>query len=341
MFTKIIPADEKGNMTDLSEVKNAIFLAGPCPRKDYEASDKWRNEAYSLLEDMGFNGYTLNPTNKNYDKVKDLTKQTSWEHEAMKKASAIVFWLERSDEFPGFTSNFEIGEWIRSPRVYVGIPENSKTKNANRYIAIKAEEAGKKVYTTLKDMLLDVTYDLEQKGKTWLTSDTHFGAERTLEFSKRPFKNVEEMDLEIISNWNKNVRPNDDVYILGDFGDENRAKCLNGNLHFIFGNYERDGKSKFPENAEISDNDQVTIKSKDFTYYLRHEPINPLKNKEIDDKRFYLFGHIHEKNRYKRNGINVGTDLYNFTPVELKDIDWMRNAVLKHLDENVFCEVCK
>ena len=39
--------------------------------------------------------------------------------------------------------------------------------------------------------------------KWFATSDTHFGAERTLELSRRPFRNVGEMDLTLISNWNK------------------------------------------------------------------------------------------------------------------------------------------
>jgi calcineurin-like phosphoesterase family protein len=342
MVKVLIPTDDGGNMTSLDEVKNAIFLAGPCPREDYENADKWRKDAIDILNDIGFDGYVLNPTNKNYLKMRNLEKQTTWEQTAMSIASAIVFWCDRTEKLPGFTTNYEIGAWMKKPRIYIGIPEDVKKKNANAYIAVKAEAEGKKVYPTLKELLLDVTYDLEQKGKTYFTSDTHFGSDRAREFSRRPFRTVEEMDLELISNWNKTVRPNDDVYFLGDFGDAKRIKCLNGNIHFIEGNYERDGKSEKPEGMETFKNDDLTVKGKDsFVYYLRHEPVNPLKEDEGESDRFYLFGHIHEKNRYKSNGINVGTDLYNFTPVELAEIDWMRNAVLNHLDENVFVESCR
>lgn len=88
-------------------MKNSIFLAGPCPRKNYEKSDVWRKEAYSIFEDIGFDGNILNPTNKNYGLMKDLTKQTDWENEAMHKASTIIFYLERTEKNPGFTSNCE------------------------------------------------------------------------------------------------------------------------------------------------------------------------------------------------------------------------------------------
>jgi calcineurin-like phosphoesterase family protein len=47
-------------------------------------------------------------------------------------------------------------------------------------------------------------------------SDTHLGHENILRHSKRPFRNVEEMDKIIIENWNSVVGPNDDIYIIGD-----------------------------------------------------------------------------------------------------------------------------
>ena len=45
----IIPTDDQGNMTSLDNLHNAVFLAGPCPREDYEKNDVWRKEAYSIF----------------------------------------------------------------------------------------------------------------------------------------------------------------------------------------------------------------------------------------------------------------------------------------------------
>mgnify|MGYP001387686297 CR=1 FL=1 len=50
----------------------------------------------------------------------------------------------------------------------------------------------------------------------WFTSDTHFGQQRTLELSRRPFKDVAEMDNTMVKNWNNLVSPKDTVYHLGD-----------------------------------------------------------------------------------------------------------------------------
>ena len=73
----------------------------------------------------------------------------------------------------------------------------------------------------------------------WFTSDTHFGAERTLNLSKRPFKSVSEMNNELINNWNNVVAEDDIVYHLGDFGDYTIIKQLKGRVVLVYGNYER------------------------------------------------------------------------------------------------------
>lgn len=72
--------------------------------------------------------------------------------------------------------------------------------------------------------------------KIWFTSDTHFRSERTLQLSKRPFNSVEEMDQTMINNWNKVVSEHDIVFHLGDFGNYEVSKRLNGNIILIFGN---------------------------------------------------------------------------------------------------------
>lgn len=95
----VVPFDKSiGKFTSLSRYRNAIFLAGPCPREDF--NDDWRFEAYSILEELGFDGIVLSPTNQHYmDMVDEIgmtasearEKQVSWERAAMHVASAIVF----------------------------------------------------------------------------------------------------------------------------------------------------------------------------------------------------------------------------------------------------------
>lgn len=176
----------------------------------------------------------------------------------------------------------------------------------------------------------------------WFTADTHFGHQRILELSKRPFKTVEEMNNTMIENWNRVVGKDDTVYHLGDFGDYEFAKYLNGNIKLLFGNYERDefggsipiaftileqnGFNNFSMQYEM-------IKSfNDKTYSLVHEPNNGNPN------NFKLFGHIHKLQMVKRNALNVGVDCHNFTPISIETVEFYRNAIENHYDEEVFSE---
>lgn len=48
-------------------------------------------------------------------------------------------------------------------------------------------------------------------------SDCHFGHKNIVAYDHRPFFSVDEMDAEMIRNWQSVVSDNDTVYILGDF----------------------------------------------------------------------------------------------------------------------------
>jgi len=48
------------------------------------------------------------------------------------------------------------------------------------------------------------------------------------------------MDNIIINNWNNVVAHKDTVYHLGDFGDYDVSKLLNGKIVLLCGNYEMD-----------------------------------------------------------------------------------------------------
>lgn len=174
--------------------------------------------------------------------------------------------------------------------------------------------------------------------KIWFTSDTHFGSERTLQLSKRPFNSVEEMDQTMVNNWNNVVSEHDIVFHLGDFGNYEVSKRLNGNIILIFGNYERKESNdinfrKFNFDKIFPNGISVCYDEKGIN--LEHEP-SRVKYKNIDDKHFNLFGHIHKLCMVKSYGLNVSVDCHNFTPIDLDTVWFYHNAILNHYDDEVF-----
>ena len=79
----------------------------------------------------------------------------------------------------------------------------------------------------------------------WYTSDLHFSHRNVIDYCHRPYKDIEEMDAAIIKQWNSQVKPEDEVYVLGDFGiskrkclDEKLVSSLNGKKYMILGNHD-------------------------------------------------------------------------------------------------------
>ena len=78
----------------------------------------------------------------------------------------------------------------------------------------------------------------------YLTSDWHFGHDREFIWKARNYSSVEEMNEDQIDKINSLIKPEDDLYVLGDLmlGDTDKGmeyvKRLNGNLHIILGNHD-------------------------------------------------------------------------------------------------------
>lgn len=178
---------------------------------------------------------------------------------------------------------------------------------------------------------------MDNKEKIFFTADTHFGSQRTLELSRRPFDSVEDMDMALVGRWNNVVGKNDTVYHIGDFGNYDMLKFLNGNIILLLGNYERDEIEKGITSMEdlkelftdvIEKPEEILLN--DAKYMMVHEPSHYVGD------IFKLYGHIHKAQLVKRNGLNVGTDVHDYAPVSVDTIEFYKTAVTKFYDEEVF-----
>lgn len=163
----------------------------------------------------------------------------------------------------------------------------------------------------------------------FFTSDTHFGHKNIIEYCKRPFETIEEMDETIIANWNRDVTDDDTVYHLGDFGFGTAKRLaelrerLNGKIVLILGNHDK-GHSKLQWEGRIG-MDEVHYTLEVEGYYLSHFPLLDYIEEEhllFSDGLFehYLCGHIHEKWRRKGKMLNVGVDQNDFRPLSIETI---------------------
>lgn len=169
----------------------------------------------------------------------------------------------------------------------------------------------------------------------FFTSDTHFGHQRTLEFSRRPFTDVTSMDAALIANWNSAVQAGDTVYHLGDFGTMESLHYLsqlNGKVNFLPGNYDTpEMVAVLARTCEIiQPNTGIDVEG--HRLQLVHEP------EEATAGEFFLFGHVHQLQMVKRNGLNVGVDCHFFRPIPLQVVLFYQNAIYNHYDDNVFME---
>jgi calcineurin-like phosphoesterase family protein len=161
----------------------------------------------------------------------------------------------------------------------------------------------------------------------FITSDTWFGRPQILEIAKRnSFTSISDMNEKLISNWNKIVKKNDNVFHLGNFAwDPHTArsvlKKLKGNLHFLIGNADEALLEVYHEfdNAVILD-DQI-VELPQFDSVICHYPLDMWNGKESGTIHFH--GHAvfsHKTDLRISNRVNACTDYWNYSPIKFSTI---------------------
>ena len=167
----------------------------------------------------------------------------------------------------------------------------------------------------------------------YFTSDTHFNHDREFIFGPRGFKNITEANETIIKNWNEIVKPDDDIYVIGDFflGTDidfvkEALKTLNGNIYLIIGNHDTPAKIKiYKESANVVEIVWATqIEYNGRKFYLSHYPtLTADLNSNPDKCVFNLFGHTHSKEKFYEDRpymYNVAVDAHDNRPVSIEEV---------------------
>ena len=180
---------------------------------------------------------------------------------------------------------------------------------------------------------------------TFFTSDTHFNHANIIRFCNRPFKDVEQMNEVMITNWNNAISKDDTVFHLGDFCLGSAAEWtkildrLNGKIYLIMGNHDlkniRQGFISRFEHVAM----QMHIEVGKQRIYLCHYPFLYFEGgyKEV----WQLFGHVHTRKNNTGNDAerlqylyptqyDVGVDNNDFTPVSF---GLVKRFIDKQIDE--------
>lgn len=171
----------------------------------------------------------------------------------------------------------------------------------------------------------------------FFASDFHFCHANVIKYDNRPFKNVEEMNEQLILNWNSEVSDSDVVFYLGDLSfDRSGEKTkeivnrLNGKIHFINGNHdnERDIR-KLNRFETISDYVNLSVADEDNPrkkqgIMMMHYPILSWDKAHHGD--WHLHGHSHQSlvgqnpEYYDRKVLDMGCNGWDYRPISYEII---------------------
>ncbi len=148
-------------------------------------------------------------------------------------------------------------------------------------------------------------------------ADMHFDDDNIRRYENRPFETVQEMNDAIVKNWNDVVEEGDEVYIIGDIGNEEYIKKLNGKKYLVKGNHDKLTNEEYRKIGFEEVYDKPVI-YEDF-WILSHEPVYVNTNMPYAN----IFGHIHNNPMYKTVSARsycVSVERINYTPISFEDI---------------------
>ena len=174
----------------------------------------------------------------------------------------------------------------------------------------------------------------------YLTSDLHLGHSNIMKHCKRPFNSIEEMNNRIINNINDMVRPNDELYILGDlyFGEKQtintfeyakKIKCEH--IHLIKGNHDMSYEDLLKLNEENKVFESISLykelKYEKRLFVLCHYPFMDNAWNKAMHGSINIHGHIHSNTNYNQEQkdkkilrYDVGVDANDYYPVLIDNI---------------------
>lgn len=166
--------------------------------------------------------------------------------------------------------------------------------------------------------------------RVWVTADTHFHHESIIKHCNRPFKNIEEMNETLVSNWNELIDKRDHVYILGDFAFKDHLKyiqSLKGKKHLIVGSHDSMSSEILKHFVTVSEMKQIKYKGRFFC--LTHCPMRTWE--DCFRGNVHLHGHCHGRLKSYNLSFDIGVDNNDYKPFNMDEIIKMVNEREKEM----------
>ena len=186
---------------------------------------------------------------------------------------------------------------------------------------------------------------------THLASDFHFGHLNIIKFCDRGFKDVDEMNSEMVSRYNAAVGPNDFVLWVGDctMGMRHRVfketimDVLHGRKGLVIGNHDPKPRKCLDWGFEFVV-DQLWMDLEGVPALVCHYPPKGAKDTHRDnDQRYWdrrpdlqqgvvhVHGHTHESSSTFRGErrLHVGVDAWDYAPAPIGDIVTLAHNMVK------------
>lgn len=152
----------------------------------------------------------------------------------------------------------------------------------------------------------------------YFISDTHFNHNNIIKFCNRPFNDVLEMNEVLIDNWNKVVKPTDNIYHLGDvgFGHINHIlERLNGKKYLITGSHDKN--VHLIKKYFIGIDNMKVIKEK-IPITLCHYAMRTWYHSHFNT--WHLYGHSHGNLEGLGKSFDVSVENILYKPISLLEI---------------------
>ena len=159
-------------MYKVNWIKPTIFLAGPTVRGNQPHLISWRPAAVALFKAKGFDGNLIVPEFADPLESDQFRYDIPvWEYTGLSNSDVIMFWVPRTKELIGLTTNHEHGYWIARDRAKVVYGRPSDAYRITYLDIMWVEDAKRRdnptpcpIYTTL-EKTVNATLELVNKRK--------------------------------------------------------------------------------------------------------------------------------------------------------------------------------